>query len=213
MPRWWFYSSSPRPLALTIFPPLFCDATWTFGVCVWYWGTICGWALNWHLFSAPWEVVSFSISHLHCTVSLPRWGPRAALIYRCRDRDWEGSLSVQQNNNSRFLPGACELPSPGFLARFTVPGLCFLLWRKPDVQSEMLATPPAFLAPMGLSYHNSHCYSSQVLSWGRLLQWFTPGSLYVLFSSKRASQQGGSFLVRTLDFSVCCSQSVCWVQQ
>ena len=38
------------------------------------------------------------------------------------------STSIQQNNSHRFNLVSCEFPNDGFLARFTVLGMCFLPW-------------------------------------------------------------------------------------
>lgn len=212
MSRWWFDSNSPRPLSLTVFPPLFRDAPWAFGVCVWYWGPICGWELNWHLFSALWQVVSFSISRLHCTVSLPWWAPRAALIYRCRDRHWEGGLSVYQKNHSRFLPGACELPSPGFWALIYSARLVF-----PPVEETWSSirnagnspSIPSTITPVGLFYHNSHCHSSQGSQLGKTAVDGSPNTACMCFLvlCKLASREESFWLGHLI--SPCAVVKVC----
>ena len=78
-----------------------------------------------------------------------------ALIYKYRDiLDILDSMFIWQNNNSRFIPNASDLPRHGFLDRFTESGM--------DLKSNQKVTGypynfHATIAPMGIS-RPSECY-------------------------------------------------------
>lgn len=104
-----------------------------------------------------------------------------------------GAVYPWPNNGNRFAPRNCELPNNGFLARFTPPGLGFLLWLRPYIQSESdLLTPQhlCIITPMGISGHAGHFCSSQGSQLVRLLMTsLSPNSLHTTFQNEESQSR------------------------
>lgn len=80
-----------------------------------------------------WLVMNFRANHpqLHKETALMGLESFTNLwveIYEFREQ--LDAMPILQNNSREFTAGACELLNHGFLARFTVPGVCSLLWNR-----------------------------------------------------------------------------------
>lgn len=80
-----------------------------------------------------WLVMNFRANHPRLHKETALMGPESFTnlwveIYEFREQ--LDAMPILQNNSREFTAGACELLNHGFLARFTVPGVCSLLWNR-----------------------------------------------------------------------------------
>lgn len=92
----------------------------------------CDRACHWNVFPTFWAVARFCINHCppHNETSLMR--SESSIV--CTVMQFGGkfdTMSILQSNHSRFTSRAHELPYCLFFARFTLPGMCFLLQSRP----------------------------------------------------------------------------------
>lgn len=103
------------------------------------------------------------------------------------------------------------LPSHGFMAKFTVRGMSFLLWWALNLIREWLVTPialvPLLQACLYLAFQ-AIITVRQVHSWVRLLI-FPTSSWMALSSTMKASHWGGSFLICTNLIVPCSVTNLC----
>lgn len=86
----------------------------------------------------------FLLVTIHYTKKLCRWGVRTALnllVETCKFRGHLILYPLSRNDNKRYTSWAYALPNHVFMAKFTVPDMCFLLWW-PQIQSESGWLPP-----------------------------------------------------------------------
>ena len=172
---------------------------------------------HWPIFSILWSIESFYLNHylLHYETSLMR-SLSTALIYQYWDMNLERSLIVYQFTRVTVVMAPCGLHSHRFLARFTVLDWRFLPWSGPQTQPES--------GGLHLKHSCHYCTHGHILpflviieahrvhTWVWLLIFtFPPSSLPSISSRRRATQQRGSFLVRTDLISSCPVANVCRV--
>lgn len=138
----------------------------------------CGWAFHWHLFNAHWPFVSFRVNKhaLHKESSLSRSERFTDL--RVERYEFRGQFDfIWQNKDSGFTPGAYELPNNGFLTRFAVADMHFLLWEMVSYPHDKYAT----IAPMGVCCHVVINVAHRRHSWVTLLIISPSCSLHSIF--------------------------------